>query len=244
MKDATQSAREVYDKWHATHVVDKEASAPWYRMIESRLRPEIDLANRRVLDIGCGLGAFACRLAQHNARPQEVVACDFSPMAVEKSSALAASMNIVNTHFQVADIQNLHQFPDGHFDTIFSCETIEHVPDPPGAVRELSRVLRSGGRLYLSTPNYFSTIGLYRLYCNLRGKIFDEGGQPICHWTMMRKTKRWTKAAGFRVVEQRSVGHYIPIPGRPPIRLNFFEKLGFLTRPFGHHSLTVAEKVV
>jgi SAM-dependent methyltransferase len=43
-------------------------------------------------------------------------------------------------------------FRDGVFDLVISQEAVEHVPDPFLAVREMARVLRPGGRLYLQAP--------------------------------------------------------------------------------------------
>jgi SAM-dependent methyltransferase len=43
-------------------------------------------------------------------------------------------------------------FADGAFDLVISQESVEHVPDPFQAVREMARVLRPGGRLYLQAP--------------------------------------------------------------------------------------------
>jgi SAM-dependent methyltransferase len=143
----------------------------------------------------------------------------------------------------VADIQRLDGFGE-EFHTIFSCETVEHVPDPPAAVCQLARVLKPGGRLYLTTPNYLSTIGLYRLYCRVRGKPFDECGQPICQLTLVFKTRRWVRRAGLRVVRTDGVGHYLPIPGRPPRRITLLDRLRGITRWFSHHTLVVAEKPV
>ena len=181
-------------------------------MIKARLDPERDISGRRILEIGCGRGGFACWLARHPAGPAEVVAADFSPAAVAKAEQFAAGQKITRVKWAVADIQELSQFGP-EFDTVISCETIEHVPDPPLAVRQLALVLKPGGRLYLSTPNYLSTIGVYRAYCWARGKKFDEGGQPICQLTMLPKTRTWVKAAGLRVVESDSRGQYLPFPG-------------------------------
>lgn len=239
-----ETSRASYDEWHTLHPVDAEADAPWHQMIKARLDPGRDLAGRCVLDIGCGRGGFATWLARHSPPPADVVGCDFSPVAVEKAASFAAAAALRNVRFEVADIQRLDQFADATFDTIFSCETIEHVPDPPLAVRQLVRVLKPGGRLYLSTPNYLSTIGLYRVYCWLRGKPFDEGGQPICQVNMTVKTRRWARAAGLRVIHTAGTGHYLPLPGRQPIRLHALEQPDAVMKWFAHHSLIVGEKPI
>jgi 2-polyprenyl-3-methyl-5-hydroxy-6-metoxy-1,4-benzoquinol methylase len=237
----TTAAREVYDAWHQRHEVDAEGDSPWHQMIKTRLDPERDITGRRILEIGCGRGGFACWLACHPAGPAEVVGADFSPTAVAKAEQLAAGQGITRVAWAVADIQKLDQFGP-EFDTVISCETIEHVPDPPLAVRHLARVLKPGGRLYLSTPNYLSMIGLYRAYCWVRGKKFDEGGQPICQLTMVPKTRTWVRAAGLRVVETDSTGQYLPFPGRPPIGVSWLEHPHVVMRWFGLHSLVVGQK--
>jgi ubiquinone/menaquinone biosynthesis C-methylase UbiE len=237
-----RSVREAYDAWHLVHEADPAASAPWYEMVKARSRPDQDLAGRRVLEIGCGLGGFSCWLARHPARPAEVVAADFSDTAVQKATALAATLGTDHVRFVVADILRLDQFEDGEFDTVFSCETIEHVPDPQAAVRQLARVLRPGGRLYLTTPNYLSSMGLYRIYCWARGRKFTECGQPLNQLTYLPKTRFWVARAGLRVVVTDSTGQYFLFPGRPPIRLGWLESPHILMRWFGHHSMVVGEK--
>jgi SAM-dependent methyltransferase len=51
----------------------------------------------------------------------------------------------------IADAARL-PFASGTFDLVVSQETVEHIPDPFGAVWEMARVLRRGGRLYLQAP--------------------------------------------------------------------------------------------
>jgi 2-polyprenyl-3-methyl-5-hydroxy-6-metoxy-1,4-benzoquinol methylase len=229
---------EAYDAWHAGHAVDTEADAPWHRLIRRHLDPDRDLRGRRVLEIGCGRGGFACWLASHPATPAEVVAADFSPVAVAKGRQYAAGRGLTAVRWETADIQQLAQF-GAEFDTVFSCETIEHVPDPPLAVRQLARVLKPGGRLFLTTPNYLSTLGLYRGYCRLVGKRFDEGGQPICQLTMLPKTRQWVRSAGLRVERSDADGHYLPFPGRPPIPCPALGWPRAVMHWFGLHSLVV-----
>lgn len=53
---------------------------------------------------------------------------------------------------EVGDLLRL-PFPDDHFDAAVLQDVIEHVANPAAVLRELARVLRHGGVLYLSTPN-------------------------------------------------------------------------------------------
>jgi 2-polyprenyl-6-hydroxyphenyl methylase / 3-demethylubiquinone-9 3-methyltransferase len=239
--DAVERSRAAYNEWHARHEVNAKADAPWYQLVKRFLRLDIDVSDRQVLDIGCGLGGFSVWLATRSAPPTSVTGADFSPVAVEKACAFGAAQGVDRIEWRTADIQDLREF-EQRFDTVFSFETIEHVPDPCRAVSELARALRPGGRLYLTTPNYMSTIGLYRAYCRVRGRVFDEGGQPICHVTTSPKTRRWVKQAGLRVLNVAGVGHYLPFPGRPPFRFHVLDRLGPLTKWFAHHTMVVAEK--
>ena len=47
-------------------------------------------------------------------------------------------------------------YPDAHFDGLVSMDVIEHVPDPAAWLAEAFRVVRPGGRVFLTTPNYAS----------------------------------------------------------------------------------------
>ena len=69
-----------YDAWHDALPVDADTDTPWHRLLRAHLEPARDLAGRRVLEIGCGRGGFACWLAARPAgeRPAEIVAADFS----------------------------------------------------------------------------------------------------------------------------------------------------------------------
>jgi SAM-dependent methyltransferase len=55
-------------------------------------------------------------------------------------------------YVQNIDITNIHQYEDEHFDFIVCCHVLEHVPDDLKAMKELRRVLKTGGKAILQVP--------------------------------------------------------------------------------------------
>jgi ubiquinone/menaquinone biosynthesis C-methylase UbiE len=208
-------------------------------MVREHLSLE-SLRDQTILEIGCGRGDFSCWLAGELKGTGNLVAADFSPVAVKKGEDFAADRGL-SLDWRVMDIQNI-VCPDGNFDTVFSCETIEHVPDPARAVRELARVLKPGGTLYLTTPNYMNAMGLYRGYMRLRGTPFTETGQPINKFVTLPRTLGWVRQAGLRVLHAEARGIYLPIPGRPWTKVEWLDHPRWLTRWLGLHSLVMATK--
>ncbi len=194
-----------------------------------------------MLEIGSGRGGLAAWLAAHPAKPRAVVAADFAASAVRMGHAHSDAAGITRVTWEVADIQAIPH-ADRSFDTVISCETVEHVPDPALAVRELARVLEHGGRLLLTTPNYLGTMGAYRLYLRLTGRRYTEEGQPINQLTLLPRTRRWVARAGLRIQACDGTGHYLPLPGAPPRRLRFLDDVPLLAKWLALHSITVAEK--
>ena len=234
-------AKAAYDEWHGRLGVDVEANAPWHLLVRKHLDVQRDVLHKRVLEIGCGRGGFSCWLAEQVVGHADIVAADFSRTAVDKGAAFAASRGIAGIAWEVGDIQRIAH-PDASFDTVISCETIEHVPDPALAVRELARVLTPAGRLFLTTPNYLGATGLYRGYLRLIGRRFQEEGQPINNFNTLPRTIHWVKRAGLRVRAVTGRGHYLPFPGRDPIRMEALERFGIVTRWLALHALVVAQK--
>ena len=102
----------------------------------------------RLLDLACGVGYGSALLAERAAGVAELVGVDRCADAIAYAERRYADPP--RLRFLEADAM---AFADAAgFDTIVSIETIEHLPDPPGFVTRLARLLRPGGVLVGSVP--------------------------------------------------------------------------------------------
>ena len=102
-------------------------------------------AGDRVLDLGCGDGAFAAALVQAGAA---VTGVDVAAEAVRRARERAPQAAIE----QVPEGDALPLDEDA-FDVVWAGEVLEHVADVVGLLAEVRRVLRWGGTLLVTTPN-------------------------------------------------------------------------------------------
>jgi SAM-dependent methyltransferase len=101
------------------------------------------LAGRRVLDAGCGRGCLARALL--TAYPSvSLFAVDLSPEMLAHVPAAVPTRR--------GSVQNL-PFEDSDFDVVYCVEALEHAGNPEGAVDELCRVVRPGGRVLIVDKN-------------------------------------------------------------------------------------------
>lgn len=237
LQNATmRDASSLYDAWHDAREsgrLNAPPSAPWHLLTIDHLP---DVRGKRVLEIGCGRGAFARYLAQRGAK---LVAADFSPAAVSYARERLAGLG---AEVIVADIQDI-PFPDESFDVVISQETLEHVPDPKRGLSELVRVTRLGGRVLVTTPNYLSLIGLWRLACRIVGKPYSETGQPINQPLVLLRRVLALRRLGCRVDQVAGTHQLLVIPGFTTVRLQFLERPQSVMKWVGFHGLTVATRV-
>ena len=104
------------------------------------------------LEVGCGIGAAARRIAETFGL--YVMAIDVDP---EQIRAAVSGPTLRNLRFLTMDATAL-QFADAQFDVVATSKTMHHVPDLQGAFREMVRVLRKGGYLIFTDfalPSWF-----------------------------------------------------------------------------------------
>lgn len=101
----------------------------------------------RVLDLGCGRGAPAVRIAQNTGA--EVVGITVSPEEVDRATTLAAAEGVSGqVSFTLCDALDM-PYPSASFDAILAVESLCHM-DRQKALRAVRRVLRPGGTLVLT----------------------------------------------------------------------------------------------
>ena len=184
-----------FDKWHEQMDIDPNADYIWYNYIKTELL-KMDLEGKVILEIGCGRGDFANWFVKNiKVTDFQYIAADFSKEAVHKAQRYFKNKSS-KVKFIIDNIQGL-KFDSNSFDIVISCETIEHVPHPEKAIKELFRVLKKEGQLLLTTPNYLGFFGLYRIYLRLTGRKWTEAGQPLNRFVMIPRTLYWIKKAGF-----------------------------------------------
>jgi ubiquinone/menaquinone biosynthesis C-methylase UbiE len=118
----------------------------WY----TKLAGEIAAASPSgaVLDVGCGPGQLAVRLGRI-APSLDITGVDISPDMIERAQKRATQLGLTDrVRFQEGDSQSL-PFPDDHFDTVVSTLSIHHWDDPELGLREIRRVVKPGGHVFI-----------------------------------------------------------------------------------------------
>jgi SAM-dependent methyltransferase len=135
---------EALERW----TFDVEQEHWWYRGRRRVLAAVLDglavPADARILDAGCGSGRNMVDLARRG----RVWGVELAPSSLE--AAVARQVGEVRP----GSLEDVLPFEDGSFDLALALDVLEHVGDDAFAMRELARVVRPGGRLVLTVPQY------------------------------------------------------------------------------------------
>jgi SAM-dependent methyltransferase len=102
-----------------------------------------------VLEIGCGSGCYALQVAATVGC--RVVGLDTNAPGIQTASQLAAARNMASqVRFEICDTAKKLPFSDSTLDAAFANDVLCHVPGRPSVLREIFRVLKSGGRILFS----------------------------------------------------------------------------------------------
>ena len=150
----------------------------------------------RVLDLGCGTGWATAEAVRAGA---EAVGADVAEAALERARAAHPELA-----FERVPDDGPLPFGDGSFDLVWASEVIAHVLDLATWLSEVRRVLRSGGRLALTTP-YHGRVQLALAALGGAERSFDPLG-PEIRFLTPRSLSGLLGDLGFAPVRVRAVG--------------------------------------
>lgn len=151
--------------------IETDSNEPFFIYERNWVLPPLFKKNEKVLDLGSGNSIVGEHLIkQFNC---QVTALDFSKKAIE-----AAKKRGVNGI--VGSVEDNLPFKNGYFDLVFWGDNIEHVWQPQLVLKEIHRVLKSKGRVIISTPN--QAYWRYRLVTFLKGELPKTEGTPNEPW--------------------------------------------------------------
>jgi SAM-dependent methyltransferase len=114
--------------------------------------PQIPSGSKKLLDIGCGTGAFTIGAAR---RGYHALGLSWDERNQKVAEQRAKTCKAPLAGFQVLDVRQLDRRGDLReiFDVVVCCENIEHILDDRKLMMDMERCLKPGGTLLLTTPN-------------------------------------------------------------------------------------------
>jgi SAM-dependent methyltransferase len=146
--------------------------AGFYAKYTDTLKPAESGA--RVLDVGCGVGQVVARLTDAG---YEAHGVDVSEPNIQRAKKFCPRC-------QLYDGRKL-PFSDSFFASVGALNVLEHVDEPEAFIKELVRVVRLGGRLVISSPNFFRVLGFRDYHPRMRGV-----GNKWRNWKRLHEKRR------------------------------------------------------
>lgn len=137
----------------------------------------------RVLDVGCGRGVLLQSLADQG--------CEAYGFEISETAAAGLDERV---DLRIANSLMEAEYPDHFFDQIVIWHVLEHVPNPREVMQEIHRILKPGGRVAVSVPNFSS------LQAKASGPAWFHLDSPRhLHHFSMGGLKQLVAEAGFQI---------------------------------------------
>jgi len=158
------------------------------------------LAGKKVLDVGCGGGILSESMAKRGA---QVTGIDMGakPLKIAKLHALEAGIEVNYRKVSAEELaEEISSDIEQQYDVISCLEMLEHVPDPASIINACFRMLKPGGKLFLSTINrnpkayLFAIIGAEYVL-----NILPRGTHDYAKFIRPSELSRWARTAGLEI---------------------------------------------
>jgi 2-polyprenyl-6-hydroxyphenyl methylase / 3-demethylubiquinone-9 3-methyltransferase len=154
------------------------------------------VAQRKLLDVGCGGGILAEAMAQRGAN---VTGIDMgeAPLSVARLHALETGVNI---NYRKIAAETLATEAAGQFDIVTCLEMLEHVPVPSSIINACAQLVKPGGDVYFSTINRnpkayaFAILGAEYLL-----KLLPKGTHEYKKFIRPSELAKWLRQSGLEL---------------------------------------------
>lgn len=170
------------------NVMDMYDTNKRLRIIFNEFLKDIELKNKKLLDVGSGTGWFSKSAYERGAKVFSVDVGENLLMQVRKKCPSIVS---------VSDACNL-AFADNTFDFVICTECIEHTPNPQKAFSELTRVLKKNGILIVTVPNR-----IWHFSVAIANKLKIRPYEGYENWVSWRKIEEWSGNNGIKIVKKK-----------------------------------------
>lgn len=129
----------------------------WQKSYVGRIKKDMlekDYKGKTLLDIATGSGYIAVEMAKLGLN---VIATDLTPKAIENLNHYKSKLSLKNIKTKIGLAEKL-DLPDNSVDYVVANAILEHIPDEKQAVKEWKRVLKDGGKMFITVPLKFRYI--------------------------------------------------------------------------------------
>lgn len=154
------------------------------------------LANKRVLDVGCGGGILSESMA---AKQAQVTGIDMgaAPLNVARLHLLESGQQV---EYRQITAEDLAREQPASFDVVTCLEMLEHVPDPSSVIKACYDLVKPGGHVFFSTINrnpksyLFAIIGAEYLL-----RMLPKGTHDYRKFIRPSEMHQWSRQAGLDI---------------------------------------------
>jgi|GEM_PF-821072 len=192
---------------------------------------------RRILEVGCGTGAFAMQLLSEK---REVWGVEPDT----EGARIAASRNLFKVFNQkIEDV--IPSLPNDYFDTIIFNDVLEHLYDPWGVLRLISSKLSDEGKIIACVPNFRYVTSLYEIVVKKDWQYRNEGGVlvfPHIRFFTRKSIESMFATCGYRILRLDGITRTKSMKGFTLALLINLLSLGYHRDIFFKQFAIVAEK--
>ena len=168
------------------------------------------LANKRVVDVGCGGGILSDAMAAEGAQVTGIDMGD-APLAVAKLHQRESKRNV---DYRKITVEELAAEQPASFDVVTCMEMIEHVPDPASVISACAKLVKPNGHVFFSTINRHPQAFLFAIVgAEYVLNMLPKGTHEYEKFIRPSELERWARHAELKVKDMIGM-HYNPLTKR------------------------------